>query len=73
MRSARAASFSSSAARAEAPPLQSEGSVSDYIGEVLFVDGDLLEFAGREAYCQVSLMGGEEFNNATMVGISVFS
>ena len=39
----------------------------------LFVDGDLIEFAGREAYCQVSLMGGEEFNNATMVGISVFS
>lgn len=52
---------------------ESEGSVSDYIGEVLFVDGDLIEFAGREAYCQVSLMGGEEFSNRTMAGISVFS
>lgn len=49
------------------------GDVSDYIGDVLFVTGDPLEFAGREAYCQVSLMGGEEFGGDTMAGISVFS
>ena len=51
----------------------SAGDVSDYIGDVLFVTGDPLEFAGREAYCQVSLMGGEEFGGDTMAGISVFS
>ena len=49
------------------------GDVTDYIGDVLFVDGASFVFRGRDAYCQVSLMGGEEFGNTTMVTVDISS
>lgn len=49
------------------------GDVTDYIGDVLFVDGASFAFRGRDAYCQVSLMGGEEFGNTTMVTVDINS
>lgn len=47
------------------------GDVTDYLGEVLFVDSDSMPFRGGEGSCQVSLMGGEEFGGVTMVEIDL--
>ena len=50
---------------------EDRGDVTDYLGEVLFVDSDSMPFRGGEGSCQVSLMGGEEFGGVTMVEISL--
>lgn len=52
---------------------ESDGDTADYIGDVLFADGGSFTFRGREASCQVSLMGGEDFGNSTMVEVGVYS
>ena len=62
-----------SSALAEFGISDDNGDVTDYIGDVLFVDGASFAFRGRDAYCQVSLMGGEEFGNTTMVTVDINS
>ena len=50
---------------------EDRGDVTDYLGEVLFVDSDSMPFRDGEGSCQVSLMGGEEFGGVTMVEIDL--
>lgn len=45
----------------------------DYIGDVLFVDGEDPDLFGGEAYATLSFMGGEDFGNTTWVDISIDS
>ena len=50
---------------------EDRGDVTDYLGEVLFVDSESMPFRDGEGSCQVSLMGGEEFGGVTMVEIDL--
>lgn len=47
------------------------GNVTDYIGDVVFVDSDTFAFNGLSVTCRMSLMGGDEFSNMTSVNIEI--